>query len=38
MTPSQRQEKMQAEREAKIAEANERKVAADARIDAAKKK
>ncbi len=38
MTPSQRQAKMQAEREAQIAEANERKAAADARIDAAKKK
>ena len=38
MSPSQRQSKMQADREAQIAEANERKAAADARIDAAKKK
>ena len=38
MTPAQRQTKMQEEREAQIAEANERKAAADARIDAAKKK
>ena len=38
MTPSQRQAKMQAEREAQIAAANERKAAADARIDAANKK
>ena len=38
MTPAQRQAKMQEEREAQIAEANERKAAADARIDAAKKK
>ena len=38
MTPAQRQAKMQEEREAQIAEANERKAAADARIEAAKKK
>ena len=38
MSPLQRQSKMQADREAQIAEANERKVAADARIDATKKK
>ena len=38
MTPSQRQAKMQEEREAQIAAANERKAAADARIEAAKKK
>ena len=38
MTPAQRQEKMQAERDAQIAAANERRAAADARIDAAKKK
>ena len=38
MSPSQRQVKMQEEREAQIAAANERKAAADARIDAAKKK
>ncbi|MBE6532005.1 MAG: hypothetical protein E7676_00660 [Ruminococcaceae bacterium] len=37
MSPSQRQAKMQEEREAQIAAANERKAAADARIDAAKK-
>ena len=37
MSPSQRQAKMQAEREAQIAAANERKAAADARIEAAKK-
>ena len=37
MSPSQRQAKMQDERDAKIAAANERKAAADARIDAAKK-
>ena len=36
MTPSQRQAKMQEEREAQIAAANERKAAADARIQAAK--
>ena len=38
MSPSQIQAKMQAEREAQIAAANERKAAADARIDAANKK
>ena len=38
MSPSQRQAKMQEERDAQIAAANERKAAADARIDAAKKK
>ena len=38
MSPSQRQAKMQKEREAQIAAANERKAAADARIDVAKKK
>ena len=38
MSPSQRQAKMQEEREAQIAAANERRAAADARIDAAKKK
>ena len=38
MTPSQRQAKMQEEREAQIAAANERKAAAEARIEAAKKK
>ena len=38
MTPAQRQAKMQEEREAQIAEANERKAAADARIEAAKQK
>ena len=38
MSPSQRQAKMQEEREAQIAEANKRKALADARIDAAKKK
>ena len=38
MTPAQRQVKMQEERDAQIAAANERKAAADARIDAAKKK
>ena len=37
MTPAQRQAKMQEEREAQIAEANERKAAADARIDAARR-
>ena len=37
MSPSQRQAKMQDERDAKIAAANERKAAADARIDAARK-
>ena len=38
MSPSQRQAKMQEERDAQIAAANERKAAADARINAAKKK
>ena len=38
MTPAQRQAKMQEERDAQIAAANERKAVADARIDAAKKK
>ena len=38
MSPSERQAKMQEEREAQIAKANERKAAADARIEAAKKK
>ena len=38
ITPAQRQAKMQEEREAQISEANERKAAADARIEAAKKK
>ena len=38
MSPSQRQAKMQEERDAQIAAANERKAAADARIDAAKNK
>ena len=38
MSPSQTQAKMQEERDAQIAAANERKAAADARIDAAKKK
>ena len=38
MSPSQRQARMQEERNAQIAAANERKAAADARIDAAKKK
>ena len=37
MSPSQRQAKMQEERDAQIAAANERKAAADARIDAARK-
>ena len=37
MSPSQRQGKMQEEREAQIAEANERKAAAEARIQATKK-
>lgn len=36
MSPSARQEMMQREREAQIAEANERKAAAEARIEAAK--
>ena len=38
MSPSQRQANMQEDRDAQIAAANERKAAADARIDAAKKK
>ena len=38
MSPSQRQAKMQEERDAQIAAANERKAVADARMDAAKKK
>jgi len=38
MSPSQRQANMQADRDAQIAEANERRAAAEARIDAAKKK
>ena len=38
MSPSQRQAKMQEERDAQIAAANERKAAADARIDATRKK
>ena len=37
MSPSKRQAKMQEEREAQIAAANERKAAADARINNAKK-
>ena len=37
MMPAQRQAKMQEEREAQIAAANERKAAADARTQAAKK-
>lgn len=37
MSPSERAAKMQEERDAQIAAANERKAAADARIDAAKK-
>ena len=36
MSPSQRQAMIQEKRDAQIAEANERKAAADARIDAAK--
>ena len=36
MSPSQRQAMMQEERNAQIAEGNERKAAADTRIDAAK--
>ena len=36
LSPSQRQAKMQAERDAQISAANKRKAAADARIDAAK--
>lgn len=38
MSPSQRQAKMQRERDAQIVAANERKAEADARIDAAKRK
>ena len=38
MSPAQRQAKMQAERDAQIAEANKRKTAAEARIEATKKK
>ena len=38
MSPAQRQAKMQAERDAQIAEANKRKAAAEARIEATKKK
>ena len=38
MSPSQRQAKMQEDRDAQIAAANERRAAADARMDAAKKK
>ena len=38
MSPAQRQAKMQEERDAQIAAANERRAAAEARIDAAKKK
>ena len=38
MSPSQRQAKIQDERDAKIAAANERKAAAEARTQAAKKK
>ncbi len=38
MSSSQRQKKMQAERDAQITAANERKAAADVRIDTAKKK
>ena len=38
MSPSQRQAKMQEERDAQIAAANERKAAVDARTQAAKKK
>ena len=38
MAPSQRQAKMQEDRDAQIAAANERKAAADARTQAAKKK
>ena len=37
MSPAERSAKMQAEREAQIAEANARKAAADARYEAAKK-
>ena len=38
MTPAQRQAKMQEERDAQIAAANERRAAADARTQVAKKK
>jgi hypothetical protein len=38
LSPSQRQAKMQAERDAQISAANKRKAAAEARIVAAKKK
>ena len=38
MSPSKRQAKMQEEREAQIAAANERRAAADARTQAAKKR
>ena len=38
LSPAQRQMKIQAERDAQIAQANQRKAAADARIDTAKKK
>ena len=38
MSPSQRQAKMKEDRDAQIAAANERKAAADARTQAAKKK
>jgi hypothetical protein len=38
MTPSQRREKMQKDREAQIAEAKEREAAAQKRIDEAKRK
>ncbi|MBO4979924.1 MAG: hypothetical protein J6D16_05905 [Clostridia bacterium] len=38
MSPSQRQARLQKERETQIASANERKAAAEARIDAAKQK
>ena len=38
MSPSQRQAKMQEERDAQIADARAREAAANARIDAAKKK
>ncbi len=38
MSPSERAAKTQSERDAQIAQANERKAAAEVRIDAAKKK
>ena len=38
MSPSQRQAKMQRERDAQLVAANERKAEADARIDVAKRK